>query len=77
MAVAKVIEKALDHFQEDDGSKTVVLQKLSEELLSSDSFCNTTVSRLVRDTLSFSKKLDNHIGAIWYFIHSYNSSLLI
>jgi insertion element IS1 protein InsB len=35
------------------------------------------VSRLVRDTLSFSKKLDNHIGAIWYFIHSYNSSLLI
>lgn len=24
------------------------------------------VSRLVRDTLSFSKKLDNHIGAIWY-----------
>lgn len=24
------------------------------------------VSRQVRDTLSFSKKLDNHIGAIWY-----------
>ena len=35
------------------------------------------VSRLVRDTLSFSKKLDNHIGAIWYFIHHYNSSLLL
>lgn len=35
------------------------------------------VSRLVRDTLSFSKKLDNHIGAIRYFIHSYNSSLLV
>jgi insertion element IS1 protein InsB len=30
------------------------------------------VSRLVRKTLSFSKKLDNHIGAIWYFIHHYN-----
>lgn len=29
------------------------------------------VSRLVRDTLSFSKKLDNHIGAIWYFVHHY------
>jgi len=29
-------------------------------------------SRLVRKTLSFSKKLDNHIGAIWYFIHHYN-----
>ena len=26
------------------------------------------VSRLVRETLSFSKKLENHIGAIWYFI---------
>jgi insertion element IS1 protein InsB len=35
------------------------------------------VSRLVRDTLSFSKKLDNHIGAIWYFVHHYNSSLLV
>ena len=29
-------------------------------------------SRLVRKSLSFSKKLDNHIGAIWYFIHHYN-----
>jgi insertion element IS1 protein InsB len=34
------------------------------------------VSRLVRKTLSFSKKLENHIGAIWLFIHHYNSSLL-
>ncbi|WP_445248121.1 IS1 family transposase [Microcoleus sp. OTE_8_concoct_300] len=30
------------------------------------------VSRIVRKTLSFSKKLENHIGAIWYFIHHYN-----
>ncbi len=30
------------------------------------------VSRLVRKTLSFSKSLENHIGAIWYFIHHYN-----
>lgn len=29
-------------------------------------------SRLVRKALSFSKKLGNHIGAIWYFIHDYN-----
>jgi IS1 family transposase len=35
------------------------------------------VSRLVRKTLSFSKSLKNHIGAIWYFIHYYNSSLLV
>jgi IS1 family transposase len=33
------------------------------------------VSRLVRKTLSFSKKLENHIGAIWLFIHYYNASL--
>ena len=39
--------------------------------------CNNTLrqrcSRLVRRTLSFSKKLANHIGAIWYFIHNYNA----
>ena len=33
------------------------------------------ISRLVRKTLSFSKKMTNHIGAIWYFIHHYNASL--
>jgi len=33
------------------------------------------IGRLVRKTLSFSKKLKNHIGAIWYFIHHYNASL--
>jgi len=31
------------------------------------------ISRLVRKTLSFSKKMENHIGAIWLFIHHYNS----
>lgn len=30
------------------------------------------ISRLVRKTLSFSKKVSNHIGAIWHFIHNYN-----
>ena len=33
------------------------------------------VGRLVHKTLSFSKKLSNHIGAIWYFVHLYNASL--
>ena len=33
------------------------------------------VSRLVRKTLSFSKKQANHEGAIWNFIHHYNASL--
>ena len=32
------------------------------------------VSRLVRKTLSFSRKLANHLGAIWNFIHHYNAS---
>jgi IS1 family transposase len=31
------------------------------------------VSRLVRKSLSFSKKLENHIGAIFYFVHHYNA----
>lgn len=35
------------------------------------------VSRLVRQTLSFSRKLENHIGAIWYFIHHHNESFLM
>ena len=34
------------------------------------------VSRLVRDVLSFSKKLANHIGAIKYFICHYNQEVL-
>jgi IS1 family transposase len=33
------------------------------------------ISRLVRKTLSFSKKRENHIGAIWSFVHHYNASL--
>ncbi|NJL91790.1 MAG: IS1 family transposase, partial [Coleofasciculaceae cyanobacterium SM2_1_6] len=31
--------------------------------------------RLVRKTLSFSKKLENHIGAVWNFVHHYNALL--
>ena len=33
------------------------------------------ISRLVSKTRSFSKKIENHIGAIWYFVHHYNTSL--
>jgi IS1 family transposase len=35
------------------------------------------ISCLVRKTLSFSKKLQNNIGALWYFVHHYNLSLLV
>ena len=34
------------------------------------------ISRLVRKSLSFSKKIENHIGAIWLFVHHYNSIIL-
>jgi hypothetical protein len=30
------------------------------------------VSRLVRETVSFAKKLANHMGAIKYFIYHYS-----
>jgi len=33
------------------------------------------VSRLVRKALSFSKKVENHIGAIWNFVHHYNDAI--
>jgi insertion element IS1 protein InsB len=33
------------------------------------------ISRLVRCSLSFSKKLNHHVGAIGYFIHDYNLQL--
>lgn len=33
------------------------------------------VSRLVRQTLSFSKKLTNHVGAIWDLVHDYNKNI--
>lgn len=29
-------------------------------------------ARLVRKTLSFSRKMENHVGALWYFIRHYN-----
>jgi insertion element IS1 protein InsB len=33
------------------------------------------VSRLVRKSLAFSKQLNNHIAAIWNFVHDYNATL--
>ncbi|MEO2090209.1 MAG: IS1 family transposase, partial [Gemmataceae bacterium] len=31
-------------------------------------------ARFVRKTRSFSKCLENHLGALWFFINLYNSS---
>ena len=33
-------------------------------------------ARLVRKTLSFSKKVENHLGALWYFVRLYNACRL-
>jgi insertion element IS1 protein InsB len=35
------------------------------------------ISRLVRASYAFSKKIENHVGAIWNFIHHYNASLSV
>jgi IS1 family transposase len=35
------------------------------------------MSRLVRKALSFSKKLENHLGALRYFLRHYNRSLAL
>jgi IS1 family transposase len=51
------------------------INKLARKTNHIERFNNTLrqrVSRLVRETLSFSKKLANHIGAIKYFICYYN-----
>ena len=51
------------------------ISKLARKTTHIERFNNTLrqrVSRLVRDTLSFSKKLANHIGAIRYVICHYN-----
>ncbi|NJK35898.1 MAG: IS1 family transposase [Oscillatoriales cyanobacterium SM2_2_1] len=51
-----------------DAGKTSYIERLNNT-------SRQRVGRLVRKTLSFSKKLINHIGAIWYFVHHYNASL--
>ncbi len=54
---------------------TLLLFKKQERTRRFNNTLRQRVSRLVRKTLSFSKSLENHIGAIWYFIHHYNVSL--
>jgi IS1 family transposase len=51
-----------------DSGQTSRIERLTNTL-------RQRISRLVRKTLSFSKKRENHIGAIWYFVHHDNASL--
>jgi insertion element IS1 protein InsB len=51
------------------------ITKLTRKTNHIERFNNTLqqrVSGLVRSTLAFSKKMDNHLGAIRYFICHYN-----
>jgi insertion element IS1 protein InsB len=69
-AYAAVIPKAQHRPVDKASGKTNHLERFNNTL-------RQRVARLVRKTLSFSKKLDNHVGAIWYFIHHYNASLSV
>jgi len=60
------------------GKRHCAVDKESRETNHIERFNNTfrqRISRLVRKSLSFSKKIDNHIGAIWYLIHDYTAQL--
>ena len=50
-------------------AKKVVKQPILNQLPNT---LRQRVGQLVRRTLAFSKKLDNHSGAIWYVIHHDN-----
>jgi insertion element IS1 protein InsB len=77
-------EQARFHTDQDEAYKGVIpaerhkaITKQARKTNHMERFNNTLrqrVSRLVRETLSFSKKLVNHIGAIKYFICHYNLS---
>lgn len=57
------------HFAVDkDSGLTSHIERLNNTL-------RQRISRLVRRSLSFSKKLENHIGAIWNFVHYYNQKI--
>ncbi len=60
-----VIPQAQHHVITKKARKTNHIERLNCTL-------RQRVSRLVRSTLSFSKKLNNHIGAIRYFLCHYN-----
>jgi insertion element IS1 protein InsB len=48
--------------------KTSLIERLNNTL-------RQRISRLVRKTLSFSKKLQSHLGSIWLFVHHYNTTV--
>lgn len=65
-AYAKAFPPDRHHAAGKDSGKTNPVERFNCTL-------RQRVSRLVRKSLSFSKKLENPVGAIWYFIHDYNA----
>lgn len=63
-----VIPEAQHHVCAKGSGRTNIIERFNCTL-------RQRVSRLVRETLSFSKSLRNHIGAIKYFICHYNQML--
>ena len=51
-----------------DSGKTSYIERLNNTV-------RQRIARLVRKSLSFSKKVGNHIGVIWYFIGEYNRQI--
>ena len=51
-----------------DSGKTSYIERLNNTF-------RERIARLVRKSLSFSKQVGNHIGAIWYFIGEYNRQI--
>ena len=51
-----------------DSGKTSYIERLNNTF-------RQRIARLVRKSLSFSKQVGNHIGAIWYFIGEYNRQI--
>ena len=73
--------KSLSDFSNSHLLTSPTIQKaLSKKALQLERLNNTfrqRISRLIRKSLSFSKNLDNYIGAVWYFLHDYNSRIAI
>jgi insertion element IS1 protein InsB len=67
-AYALVIPAPQHHPSPKDSGKTSHIERLNNTL-------RQRISRLVRKTLSFSKKFANHVGALWNFIHHYNAQI--
>jgi len=58
-----------DKYHHSEGKVTQPIERFNNTL-------RQRVPRLTRKTLSVSKSLQNHLGAIWLFVHHYNSALL-